>query len=124
MTSQRKLKKRAEALGLTGSELQLLDLLDEVLEGMRWMQILAYTNQYVLNQKLEIPQDERDQILEAATRAVDKDQKFHEWRRRLDRIKQELNNINRSVGHAHKREAEIDPEPMDSPGEEMSADGG
>lgn len=100
VTSQRKLKKRAEALGVTGPELQLAELLHEVLDDLRWMQILAYSNQYLLSHKLDLDQEERDQILEAATRAVDKDQKFHEWRQRLGRLKSELSNIQRKVDHA------------------------
>ena len=71
MTSQRKLKKQAEALGLTRTEFELVGMLEEVLESMRWMQILAYTNQYLLHEKLEVTKAERDRILEAATRAVD-----------------------------------------------------
>ena len=100
VTSQRKLKKRAEALGMTGVELKLVEMLDEVLTDMRWMQILAYSNQYLLSHKLDLDQTERDQVLEAATRAVDKDQKFHEWRQRLGRLKSELSNIQRKVDHA------------------------
>jgi vacuolar-type H+-ATPase subunit D/Vma8 len=102
VTSQRKLKKRAEAQGMTGPELQLVEMLQEILGEMRWMQILAYTNQYLLNQKLKVTQDERDQILEAATRAVDKDSKLHEWTNRLDRLKSEIVNIKRKVNRARK----------------------
>ena len=85
---------------MTGPELQLTELLHEVLDDLRWMQILAYSNQYLLSHKLDVDQAERDQILEAATRAVDKDQKFHQWRQRLDRLKSELSNIQRKVNHA------------------------
>ena len=102
MTSQRKLKKRAGALGMTGPELQLVELLDEVLKDLRWMQILAYTNQYLLNHHLEVAPEERNQILEAATRAIDKDAKMHEWRERLDRIKSEIVGIERRVSAARE----------------------
>ena len=85
---------------MTGPELQLVELLEEVLGDLRWMQILAYSNQYLLSQKLAVTQEERDQILEAATRAVDRDSKQHEWRVRLDRLKSEFVNIKRKVDHA------------------------
>lgn len=82
MTSQRKLKKPAGALGLTHTEFQLVELLEEVLDSMRWMQV---------------SQVERDQILEAASRAVDQDQKMHEWQERVGRLKTEIVNIQRRV---------------------------
>lgn len=97
MTSQRKLKKQAEALGLPHTEFQFVELLEEVLDSMRWMQVLAYTNQYLLSEKLEVSQVERDQILEAASRAVDQDQKMHEWQERVGRLKTEIVNIQRRV---------------------------
>jgi hypothetical protein len=101
VTSQRKLKKQAEALGMTATEFQLVEMIEEVLDSMRWMQILAYTNQYLLNQKLKVTKEERDRILEAATRAVDKDQKIHEWQDRIDQLKGEITNIKRrSIGRA------------------------
>jgi vacuolar-type H+-ATPase subunit D/Vma8 len=100
VTSQRKLKKRAEAQGMTGPELRLVEMLQEMLADMRWMQILAYTNQYLLSQKLSVTDAERDQILEAATRAVDKDSKMHEWNDRLARLKAEIAKIKRQVGSA------------------------
>ncbi len=87
---------------MTGPELQLVELLEDVLGDLRWMQILSYSNQYLLSKKLEVTQEERDHILEAATRAVDKDRKHHEWRGRLDRLKTELHNIKRNVNRARK----------------------
>ncbi len=108
MTSQRKLKKRAKALGLTGTEFQLVELLEDVLDNMRWMQILAYTNQYLLNQKLEVSQQERDQILEAATRAVEGNQKMHKWQDRLHRLKAEIANIQRQVDGARQAKGDVE----------------
>jgi len=98
VTSQRKLKKQAQALGLTHIEFQLVELLEEVLDKMRWMQVLAYSNQYLLNEKLEVSQDERDQILEASTRAVEEDQAMHGWHQRLESLKAEIENIQDRVG--------------------------
>jgi translation initiation factor 2B subunit (eIF-2B alpha/beta/delta family) len=114
VTSQRKLKKRAEAQGMTGLELQLVEMLQEVLRDLRWMQILAYSNQYLLSQKLSVPEDERDQILEAATRAVDKDSKMHEWNDRLARLKTEIANIKREVNLARKDIVHQRAEPVES----------
>lgn len=116
VTSQRKLKKRAEAQGMTATELQLTELLQEVLSDLRWMQILAYSNQYLMNQKLKVTQEERDQILEAATRAVDKDSKLHEWSSRLDKLKGEITNIKRKVNRARKDITQGRPAPDAPPG--------
>ena len=98
VTSQRKLKKQAQALGLTHTEFQLVEILEEVLDNMRWMQVLAYTNQYLLSEKLEVSQEERDQILEASTRAVEEDQAMQDWRQRLDRLKAEIGKIQDRIG--------------------------
>ena len=87
---------------MTGTELKLVELVQEMMQDLRWMQILAYSNQYLLNRKLEVTDSERNQILEAATRAVDKDAKLHEWNERLDRLKAELHNIKRKVNRARK----------------------
>ena len=97
VTSQRKLKKQAQALGLTHVEFQLVELLEEVLDKMRWMQVLAYSNQYLLNEKLEVGPDERDHILAASTRAVDEDQVMGGWRQRLEGLKAEIANIQSRV---------------------------
>ena len=74
-------------MGLTPRELDLAELLAEVLDNLRWMQILAYSNQYLVNEKLEVDKAERDRVLEAATRAVEKDGKLHEWQERLAQLK-------------------------------------
>lgn len=97
MTSNRKRKKRAESLGLTPRELDLAELLAEVLDHLRWMQILAYSNQYLVNEKLCVDKAERDRILEAATRAVEKDHKLHEWQERLARLKSEVSRIRTDI---------------------------
>jgi vacuolar-type H+-ATPase subunit D/Vma8 len=99
---------------MTGPELQLVEMLQEVLRDLRWMQILAYSNQYLLSQKLSVPEDERDQILEAATRAVDKDSKMHEWNDRLARLKTEIANIKRQVNLARKDIVHQRAEPVES----------
>ncbi len=100
MTSNRKRKKTAQALGLTDSELVLAELLDEVLDELRWMRILAYSNQYLLNRFVKVDAAERDRVLEAATRAVEKDQKLHEWRDRIAQVTAKAVEIRRRMGHA------------------------
>jgi hypothetical protein len=97
MTSHRKRKKRAAARGLSDSELELVQILEEVLDALRWVQILGYSNQYVLEQELSVPADERDRVLEAATRSVDRDAKLHEWRARLARLKGELAGVRQAI---------------------------
>ena len=108
---------------MTGPELQLVEMLQEILDDVRWMQILAYTNQYLLNEKLQVSQEERDQILEAATRAVDKDAKLHEWSVRLDRLKAEIANIKQKVGRARKEIRREAPTPPRLPFPEPPAEG-
>lgn len=97
MTSLRKRKKVAEARGLNVPELELLELVEELLEAHRWLQVLGYANQFVLAQKVKMTDAERDSILEAATRAVDKDARLERWRERLGRLKGEVLAIKREV---------------------------
>jgi hypothetical protein len=97
VTSQRKRKKVAASLGLSERELLLAELLDEILEHVRWLSILGYGNQYLLRERLEIGEDERRRVLEAATRAVDRDARMHEWRERLARIKGEAARADRAM---------------------------
>lgn len=102
VTSQRKRKKQAKARDLTERELELVELVEELLDTFRWLQILAYSNQYMVNRKLDVSPAERDKILEAATRAVEGDKKLHQWRRRLARLKEETVQIKRTVNRARK----------------------
>lgn len=97
MTSRRKRKKEAWSLGLSERELLLAEMVEEMLEQIRWLYVLGYSNQYLVAQKLNLDKAERDKILEAATRAVDKDAKLHEWQERLARIKGEATRITRMV---------------------------
>ena len=102
VTSQRKRKKLARARDLTERELELAEIVEEMLDTFRWLQILAYSNQYMINRKLKVDAAERDNILEAATRAVEGDKKLHDWRRRLARVKGETVQIKRVVNRARK----------------------
>lgn len=87
-------------MGLTPRELDLVELLAEVLDHLRWMQILAYSNQYLVNDMLQVDKAERDRILEAATRAVEKDHKLHEWQQRLAGLKGEMHRIRAGIQEA------------------------
>eukprot|EP00904_Undaria_pinnatifida_P001949 jgi/Undpi1/11755/HiC_scaffold_37.g14050.m1 len=89
VTSNRKRKKQALAEGLTTKELELAELLEEILDAFRWMQILGYSNQYLLKKRIGLNPAEQKRVLEAATRAVDRDAKLHEWHERLARVKGE-----------------------------------
>ena len=102
MTSLRKRKKQAEQLGVSTGELALTELLEEVLESLRWAQVLGYANQFLLTSKLGIDEAERDRILAAASRMVDKDRKLHEWRERLGALKGELLQRKRDFGRARR----------------------
>ncbi|MEM7202489.1 MAG: hypothetical protein AAF628_19610 [Planctomycetota bacterium] len=103
MTSLRKRKKDADSVGLSERELRLAEMLEEVLDHVRWLWILGYGNQYLVGQKLKVDKAERDRVLEAATRAVDRDKKLHEWRERLAQLKGEVVRAKRDIGRA-KRE--------------------
>lgn len=102
VTSQRKRKKAARSRGMNLTELELIELLEEMLESFRWQQVLGYSNQFLLNRMLDVPEDERDRILEAATRAVEKDARLHEWQDRLARIKGEALDMQRRMRRARR----------------------
>lgn len=105
MTSRRKHNKQAKNLGLSDRELLLAELVEEMVEQMRWLWVLGYSNQYLVQQTLKVDKAERDKILEAATRSVEKDQKLHEWQERLARIKDEALRSKRGINRAKKEMA-------------------
>ena len=93
MTSHRKRKQKAQSLGLNDAELQLCELLGQVLELLRWNQVLGYSNQYLLHEKLAVSADERHRVMRAATGAVEQDGRLQEWGRRLLEIQDALQKI-------------------------------
>ncbi len=97
MTSRKRRKKAAQALGLTEAELRLTELLEEVLEAMRWAQVLGYANQFLLAEKLQVTPAERDRVLRAAADAVERDGRVQEWRARLDELRASLRAMDRSL---------------------------
>lgn len=93
MTSHRKRKQKAQSLGLNDAELQLCELLGQVLELLRWNQVLGYSNQYLLHEKLAVSADERHRVMRAAAGAVEQDGRLQEWGRRLLEIQDALQKI-------------------------------
>jgi len=90
MTSLRKRKRLAQKQGLTVPQLELVELVEELLEAHRWLQVLGYASQFALTRKLGLSAAERDEIIAAATRAVEKDAQRARWRERLARVRAEL----------------------------------
>ncbi|MCA8952255.1 MAG: hypothetical protein KDE27_22280 [Planctomycetes bacterium] len=80
-------------MGLTEAELQLCELLGQVLELLRWNQVLGYSNQYLLHEKLGLSPDERHRVMKAAANAVEQDGRLQDWGRRLIEIQDALQRI-------------------------------
>ena len=97
MTSRRDLKKRLISEGLSERELRLVELLEEILERFRWMQVLGYANNFLLREKLKISDEERDRVLKAATQAVEKDGTLAGWRDRLAQLKEDVVGSRREI---------------------------
>jgi hypothetical protein len=93
VTSHRRRKQKAQSLGLTDAELQLCDLLGQVLELLRWNQVLGYSNQYLLHEKLAVSADERHRVMRAAAAAVEQDGRLQDWGQRLLEIQESLRRI-------------------------------
>jgi hypothetical protein len=97
VTSNRRRKQKAQALGLNAAELQLCELLAQVIELLRWNQVLGYSNQYLLHEKLGVPAAERHRVMKAAAQAVEQDGRLQDWGRRLIEIQESLQQIERSL---------------------------
>ena len=97
MTSHRKRKQKAQSLGLNEAELQLCELLGQVLELLRWNQVLGYSNQYLLHEKLGLSPDERHRVMRAAAAAVEQDGRLQDWGKRLLEIQEALQRIQASM---------------------------
>jgi len=77
-------------MGLTDAELQLTELLGQILELLRWNQVLGYSNQYLLHEKLGLSPEDRKQVMKAAAAAVEQDGRMQDWGKRLIEIQQSL----------------------------------
>ncbi|MFK7742162.1 MAG: hypothetical protein AB8H80_17735 [Planctomycetota bacterium] len=93
MTSNRRRKQKAQSLGLTEAEMQLTELLGQVLELLRWNQVLGYSNQYLLHERLGLEPEERHRVMKAAANAVEADGRVQDWGRRLIEIQEALATI-------------------------------
>jgi len=80
-------------MGLTEAELQLCELLAQVIELLRWNQVLGYSNQYLLQEKLGLSADERHRVMRAAAGAVEQDGRLQAWGQRLIEIQEALQRI-------------------------------
>lgn len=89
--------------GLSEPELAMLELLESVLERFRWLQVLAHTQSYLLREKLRIPQEELDRVLEAASRTVDRDAQQRAWNEEFARIKSGLLEGRRGIQRERKQ---------------------
>lgn len=93
MSKNRRRKQKAQALGLNDAELQLCELLAQVLELLRWNQVLGYSNQYLLHEKLAVSAEERQAVMRAAAGAVEQDGRIQDWGKRLLEIQEMLTKI-------------------------------
>ena len=103
MVSHRKRKKEASQGGLTEPELEMLQMLEEILERFRWLQVLAHTQSFLLREKLKLDDAELDKVLKAATRAVDQDATWHRWQEGLARLKGDILEGRRAIRRERKR---------------------
>lgn len=83
-------------------EFALCELVEEVLDRVRWLQILGYSNQFLLDRHANVSDDERNKVLEAAVRAVDKDRVLAGWHARLAQVKQEVARVRPAIRRAQK----------------------
>jgi hypothetical protein len=89
VTSHRKRKKRDAAAKAVSraNEAELLGLVEELLDVVKWLQVMGYSQQYLLDRHLQVDDAERERVLEAAARSVERDGRLQEWRARLARIR-------------------------------------
>lgn len=97
MPSNRRRKQKAQSLGLTEAELNLTELLGQVLELLRWNQVLGYSNQYLLHERLGLSPQERKDVMKAAAGAVEQDGRMQDWGKRLIEIQASLQSIHDSM---------------------------
>tara|TARA_R110002072_G_scaffold241027_12_gene399793 strand:+ start:8650 stop:9045 length:396 start_codon:yes stop_codon:yes gene_type:complete len=117
VSSNRRRKQKAQSLGLNDAELQLTELLGQVLELLRWNQVLGYSNQYLLHERLGLSPQERQDVMKAAAGAVEQDGRMQDWGKRLLEIQESLQGIHARMtgegeagdGPAENRSAEDRP---------------
>ncbi len=109
MTSNRRRKQQAQAKGLTDAELQLTELLGQVLDLLRWNQVLGYSNQYLLHEKLGVDEEERRRVMKAAAGAVEADGRVQDWGRRLQEIESSLRAVHERMTGERRAARSLDP---------------
>jgi hypothetical protein len=113
VTSHRKRKRAARTAGLTDAELQLTRLLGEVLDLLRWNQVLGFGNQYLLHEKLRVTPAERERVMHAAAAAVEQDGRLQDWRRRLQEVEVALQRVHGQLATRGAGEAAAEAEAGD-----------
>jgi hypothetical protein len=114
VTSRRQRKRQAQALGLTEAELKLCDLLGEVLEALRWNQILGFSNQYLLQERLQVPVTERTAVMRAAAAEVERSGRLQDWGQRLLEVQASLRLIHARLSGETARKPAAGTEAMDA----------
>jgi len=109
-------KKTARKAGLSLEEAELADLLEEVIERFRMLEVLAFANNFLISQRTAIPQEEREKIFRAALRAVEPESPVEAWKERLGRLKGEILEKKRAIRRERKKEARGKADPL--PGSE------
>ena len=102
MVSHRKRKKEAKQQGLNVPELEMLELLEEVLDKFRWLQVLVHAQSFLLRDRVKISDEELDKVLAAATQTVEKDARWQRWTEGLARLKGELVESRRAIRREKK----------------------
>jgi hypothetical protein len=119
VTSNRRRKQKAQSLGLNDAELHLTELLGQMLELLRWNQVLGYSNQYLLHERLGLSPQERRDVMKAAAGAVEQDGRMQDWGKRLLEIQDSLQGIHaRMTGEGTVDDSSVD----DSSGDDSSGD--
>jgi hypothetical protein len=119
VTSNRRRKQKAQSLGLNDAELHLTELLGQMLELLRWNQVLGYSNQYLLHERLGLSPQERRDVMKAAAGAVEQDGRMQDWGKRLLEIQESLQGIHaRMTGEGTVDDSSVD----DSSGDDSSGD--
>ncbi len=108
-------KKIAQKAGLSLEEAELVDLLEEVIERFRMLEVLAFANNFLISQRTSIPAAEREKIFRAALRAVEPESPVEAWKERLGRLKGEILEKKRAIRRERKRDAQGKAAPL--PGE-------
>jgi hypothetical protein len=102
MVSHRQRKKEAARAGLTEPELRLLELVDEILERLRWQSVLLHAQSFLLRERLQVADQELDRVLRAASQAVDKDATWRRWQEGVARLKGEILEQRRAIRREHE----------------------